>query len=152
MKYLHELPALRALATRAHEGDSEAASEITGIDGIGPAVIEALGDFFHEPHNVAVWDDLLGQVTPPRYEVQTVASRVAGKTVVFTGKLETMSRDEAKAQAERLGAKAAGSVSAKTDLLVAGPGAGSKLKKAAELGIEVMDEAGWAAIVAEALG
>jgi DNA ligase (NAD+) len=152
MKHLHELPALRALATRAHAGDAEAASEITGIDGIGPAVIEALGDFFHEPHNVAVWDDLLGQVTPPRYKVQTVASLVAGKTVVFTGKLETMSRDEAKAQAERLGAKAAGSVSAKTDLLVAGPGAGSKLKKAAELGIEVVDEAGWAAIVAEALG
>jgi DNA ligase (NAD+) len=152
MKHLHELPALRALATRAHAGDAEAASEITGIDGIGPAVIEALGDFFHEPHNVAVWEDLLFEVSPPHYEVQTVASRVAGRTVVFTGKLETMSRDEAKAQAERLGAKAAGSVGAKTDLLVAGPGAGSKLKKAAELGIEVMDEAGWAAIVAEALG
>ena len=152
MKHLHALPALRALAERAHAGDVEAVAEITAIDGIGPSVVEALGDFFHEPHNVAVWEDLLGQVTPPRYEVQTVASRVAGKTVVFTGKLETMSRDEAKAQAERLGAKAAGSVSAKTDLLVAGPGAGSKLKKAAELGIEVVDEAGWAAIVAEALG
>ena len=150
MKHFHELSVLRALAERAQAGDAEAASEITGIDGIGPAVIEALGDFFHEPHNVAVWEDLLNEVTPPRYEVQTVASRVAGKTVVFTGKLETMSRDEAKAQAERLGAKAAGSVSAKTDLLVAGPGAGSKLKKAAELGIEVIDEAGWAAIVAEA--
>ncbi len=124
--------------------------DLLAIDGIGPSVVEALGDFFHEPHNVAVWEDLLGEVTPPRFEVKTVASRVAGKTVVFTGKLETMSRDEAKAQAERLGAKAAGSVSAKTDLLVAGPGAGSKLKKAAELGIEVVDEAGWAAIVAEA--
>ncbi|OBV12416.1 DNA ligase [Erythrobacter dokdonensis DSW-74] len=120
------------------------------IDGIGDAVVESLRDFFHEPHNVAVWEDLLSQVTPPRYEVQTVASRVAGKTVVFTGKLETMSRDEAKAQAERLGAKAAGSVSAKTDLVVAGPGAGSKLKKAAEFGIEVIDEAGWTQIVAEA--
>jgi DNA ligase (NAD+) len=152
MKHLHELPALRALAERAHAGDAEAASEITAIDGIGPSVVEALGDFFHEPHNVAVWEDILSQVTPPRYEVETIASRVAGKTVVFTGKLETMSRDEAKAQAERLGAKAAGSVSAKTDLLVAGPGAGSKLKKAAELGIEVVDEAGWAAIVADALG
>ncbi|MDT8280037.1 MAG: BRCT domain-containing protein, partial [Erythrobacter sp.] len=124
----------------------------TSIDGVGDAVVESLRDFFHEPHNVAVWEDLLSQVTPPRYEVKTIASLVAGKTVVFTGKLETMSRDEAKAQAERLGAKAAGSVSAKTDLLVAGPGAGSKMKKAAELGIEVMDEAGWAAIVAQALG
>ena len=152
MKHVHELPALRVLAERAHAGDAEAAGEITAIDGIGPSVVEALGDFFHEPHNARVWEDLLAQVSPPRYEVQTIASRVAGKTVVFTGKLETMSRDEAKAQAERLGAKAAGSVSAKTDLLVAGPGAGSKLKKAAELGIEVVDEAGWAAIVAEALG
>ena len=152
MKHFHALPALRDLATRAHAGDAEAAGELTAIDGIGPSVVEALGDFFHEPHNVAVWEDLLNEVTPPRYEVKTVASRVAGKTVVFTGKLETMSRDEAKAQAERLGAKAAGSVSAKTDLLVAGPGAGSKLKKAAELGIETTDEAGWAAIVAEALG
>lgn len=124
----------------------------TSIDGVGDAVVESFRDFFHEPHNVAVWEDLLAEVTPPRFEVKTIASRVAGKTVVFTGKLETMSRDEAKAQAERLGAKAAGSVSPKTDLLVAGPGAGSKLKKAAELGIEVVDEAGWAAIVAEALG
>jgi DNA ligase (NAD+) len=152
LKHFHELPALRDLATRAHQGDAEAAGELSAIDGIGPSVVAALGDFFHEPHNVTVWDDLLSHVTPPRYEIATVASRVAGKTVVFTGKLETMSRDEAKSQAERLGAKAAGSVSAKTDLLVAGPGAGSKLKKAAELGIEVVDEAGWAAIVAEALG
>ncbi|MFO6447518.1 NAD-dependent DNA ligase LigA [Erythrobacter sp. NE805] len=152
MKHFHELPVLRATAHRARAGDLEAAGELTAIDGIGPSVVEALGDFFHEPHNVAVWEDLLSEVSPPRYEVRTLASRVAGKTVVFTGKLETMSRDEAKAQAERLGAKAAGSVSAKTDLLVAGPGAGSKLKKAAELGIEVTDEAGWAAIVAEALG
>jgi len=152
MKNFHELPVLRSLAERAHAGDVEAAGDLVSIDGIGPSVVEALGDFFHEPHNVAVWEDLLNEVTPPRFEVKTIASRVAGKIVVFTGKLETMSRDEAKAQAERLGAKAAGSVSAKTDLLVAGPGAGSKLKKAAELGIEVTDEAGWAAIVAEAGG
>ncbi|GAB5349507.1 NAD-dependent DNA ligase LigA [Alteriqipengyuania sp. 357] len=125
-------------------------------DGIGTAVGHALADFFHEEHNRRVWDELIGakpgegEVDPPVYEVETVESPVAGKTVVFTGKLETMSRDEAKAQAERLGAKAAGSVSAKTDLLVAGPGAGSKLKKAEELGIEVIDEAGWAQIVADA--
>jgi DNA ligase (NAD+) len=129
------------------EGALEARAELLSIDGIGPAVAEALGDFFHELHNVAVWEDLLSEVTPPPYVVETKDSAVAGKTVVFTGALETMSRDEAKAQAERLGAKAAGTVSAKTDLVVAGPGAGSKLKKAQELGIEVIDEAGWAEIV-----
>ncbi len=148
MKHFHTLPALRDVAERAHAGDPEARAELTGIDGIGPVVIEALGDFFHEPHNRAVWDDLLSQLDPPRYEVEVRASAVSGRTVVFTGKLETMSREEAKAQAERLGAKAAGTVSAKTDLVVAGPGAGSKLKQAAALGIEVIDEAGWAAIVA----
>ena len=120
------------------------------IDGIGPAVVESLAAFFHEEHNRAVWDDLLREVSPPRYEIERVNSAISGKTVVFTGKLETMSRDEAKARAERLGAKASGSISASTDLLVAGPGAGSKLKKAAELGIEVIDEAGWAEIVAAA--
>jgi DNA ligase (NAD+) len=119
-------------------------------DGIGTAVGHALADFFHEEHNREVWDDLLREVDPPLYVVETKASAVSGKTVVFTGKLETMSRDEAKAQAERLGAKAAGSVSAKTDLVVAGPGAGSKLKQAAALGIEVIDEAAWAGIVAAA--
>lgn len=128
----------------------EAYAELTAIDGIGSAVVEALGDFFHELHNREVWGDILSEVSPPEYVVETKDSAVAGKTVVFTGKLETMSRDEAKAQAERLGAKASGSVSAKTDLVVAGPGAGSKLKKAADLGIEVIDEAGWAAIVAAA--
>jgi DNA ligase (NAD+) len=147
LKRFHELPALREAAERAHAGDAEAAAELTSVEGVGPVVVEALGDFFHEEHNREVWDDLLSEVSPPRYEVETLESPVSGKTVVFTGKLETMSRDEAKAQAERLGAKAAGTVSAKTDLLVAGPGAGSKLKKAAELGIEVIDEAAWAEIV-----
>lgn len=150
MKHFHALPALREAAEKAHGGDEEAGNSLTSIDGIGSAVVEALGDFFHEDHNKAVWDDILSQVSPPRYEVETKDSPVSGKTVVFTGKLETMSRDEAKAQAERLGAKASGSVSVKTDLLVAGPGAGSKLKKAAELGIEVIDEAAWAEIVAAA--
>ena len=128
----------------------EARAELLGIEGVGPVVVEALGDFFHEPHNVAVWDDLLSEVSPPDYVVETKDSPVAGKTVVFTGKLETMSRDEAKAQAEALGARAAGSVSAKTDLVVAGPGAGSKLKQAEALGIPVIDEAGWAEIVRSA--
>ena len=122
--------------------------ELTQIDGIGPVVAKALTEFFHEPHNRDVWDDLLSEVSPPAYVSTIRASAVSGKTVVFTGSLETMSREEAKAQAEGLGAKVSGSVSAKTDLLVAGPGAGSKLKKAAELGIEVIDEAAWSAIVA----
>jgi DNA ligase (NAD+) len=147
MKRFATLPALREAAGKAHGGDEEAIAELTSIDGVGPVVVEALGDFFHEPHNVAVWEDLLGEVSPPPYVVETKASVVAGKIVVFTGKLETMSRDEAKAQAEALGARAAGSVSARTDLVVAGPGAGSKLKQAEKLGIEVIDEAAWAEIV-----
>jgi DNA ligase (NAD+) len=120
------------------------------IDGVGDAVVESFRDFFHEPHNVAVWDNLMREVSPLPYEVKTVASQVAGKTVVFTGKLETMSRDEAKAQAERLGAKAVGSVSAKTDLLVAGPGAGTKLRQAESLGITVINELSWREIVESA--
>jgi DNA ligase (NAD+) len=147
LKRFTTLPALRDVAERAKAEDPEAVAELLGIEGVGPVVVEALGDFFHEPHNVAVWDDLLSEVSPPDYIVETKASAVAGKIVVFTGKLETMSRDEAKAQAEALGARAAGSVSAKTDLVVAGPGAGSKLKQAAALGIDVIDEAAWAEIV-----
>ncbi len=148
MKRFVTLPALREVAERSH--DAEAAAELLAIDGVGPVVVEALREFFHEAHNRAVWDDLLGEVSPPPFVVETRASAVAGKTVVFTGKLETMSRDEAKAQAEALGARAAGSVSARTDLVVAGPGAGSKLKQAAALGIEVIDEAAWAEIVRSA--
>ncbi|MES2156586.1 MAG: NAD-dependent DNA ligase LigA [Pseudomonadota bacterium] len=131
----------------------DAAFELFAIDGVGQAVVSSLGHFFHEPHNITLWEDLIGtaerkgEVSPPPYVVETTASAVTGKTVVFTGKLETMSRDEAKAQAERLGAKAAGSVSAKTNLVVAGPGAGSKLKQAAALGIEVISEEAWAEIV-----
>jgi DNA ligase (NAD+) len=131
-------------------GGEEALADLLSIEGVGPVVVEALGDFFHEPHNIAVWEDLLSEVSPLPYVVETKDSAVAGKTIVFTGKLETMSRDEAKAQAEALGARAAGSVSAKTDLVVAGPGAGSKLKQAAALGIDVIDEAAWAEIVRNA--
>jgi len=114
------------------------------IDGIGPTVVGALADFFGNERNDEVIDALLRQVRPKPYVVQISAdSQVAGKTVVFTGSLEKMSRSEAKAMAERLGAKVAGSVSAKTDLVVAGPGAGSKLKQATELGIEVISEDEW---------
>jgi DNA ligase (NAD+) len=117
---------------------------LNGINGIGGVVAEAVVDFFGEEHNRQVVDALLAEVTPLDEEpVGGVSSPVAGKTVVFTGALEKMSRDEAKAMAERLGAKVAGSVSKKTDLVVAGPGAGSKLKLATELGIEVIDEDAW---------
>ncbi len=139
--------AIKELGIRLASGDQEAESALTGIDGIGPTVAKALAEFFHEAHNVSVWDDLMAQVSPPVYVSNVRESAWTGKTIVFTGKLETMSRDEAKAQAEALGAKAAGSVSARTDLVVAGPGAGSKLKQATALGIDVIDEAAWAQIV-----
>ena len=139
---------VEAIAAVAQSPDAQ--SELTSVEGVGPVVAEALTEFFHEPHNREVWHDLLSVADAQPFVSNARASAVSGKTVVFTGSLETMSRDEAKAQAEALGAKTAGSVSAKTDLVVAGPGAGSKLKKAQELGIEVIDEAGWAAIVAAA--
>ena len=126
-------------------GEGEAAFE--GIDGIGPAVIEALRDFFTEPHNEKELDRLLEQVTPTPMEAVETTSPVSGKTVVFTGSLEAFTRDEAKAQAERLGAKVSGSISKKTDLVVAGPGAGSKLAKARELGVEVLTEEEWLALI-----
>jgi DNA ligase (NAD+) len=125
-------------------------AELSSVQGVGPVVAEAVHDFFHEPHNREVLDDLLSEVSPQPFVSDARQTEWSGKTIVFTGSLETMSRDEAKAQAERLGARAAGSVSAKTDLVVAGPGAGSKLKKAEELGIRVVGEAEWAKIVAAA--
>ncbi len=122
--------------------------ELNGISGIGGVVAEAVVEFFGEAHNQQVLDALLAEVTPLDEErIGAVETPVTGKTVVFTGALEKMSRDEAKAMAEKLGAKVAGSVSKKTDLVVAGPGAGSKLKQATELGIEVIDEDGWFALV-----
>ena len=150
MKMFVTLPALRETAQAARAGDPEATERFALIEGVGPVVVAALCDFFHEPHNIQVWDDLLAEVSPPPFLVEIRESRVSGKTLVFTGSLETLSRDEAKAQAESLGARVAGSVSAKTDLVIAGPGAGSKAKKAVELGIEVIDEAAWNAIVAAA--
>jgi len=121
--------------------------DLVGIEGIGGVVAEALVDFFDEPHNRDAFARLLEQVTPQPLEAASTDSPVAGKTVVFTGTLVRMTRDEAKAMAERLGAKVAGSVSKKTDLVVAGPGAGSKLKAAAEHDIEVIDEDGWFTLV-----
>jgi DNA ligase (NAD+) len=134
---------LRRVAT-----SDDAQSELASVEGVGPVVAEALVDFFHEPHNREALDDLLLEVRPKPFVSDARQTEWSGKTIVFTGSLETMSRDEAKAQAERLGARAAGSVSAKTDLVVAGPGAGSKLKKAEELGIRVIGEEDWARIVA----
>jgi DNA ligase (NAD+) len=143
MRAFGTIEALRTAAT----GD-DAQAELSAVEGVGPVVAEALVDFFHEPHNREVLDDLLSEVRPQPFVSTARETEWSGKTIVFTGSLETMSRDEAKAQAERLGARAAGSVSAKTDLVVAGPGAGSKLKKAAELGIRVIGEEEWAGIVA----
>lgn len=125
----------------------EGRQELETISGIGPVVAAALGDFFGEKHNREVVEDLLREVTVEPYVFEATASEITGKTVVFTGNLEGMSRGEAKARAEALGAKVAGSVSAKTDIVIAGPGAGSKLKAAEALGIKVIDEAAWLAIL-----
>ena len=145
MRAFGTIEALQAAAT----GDN-AEAELSSVEGVGPVVAEALTDFFHEPHNRNELGQLLGLAKPAAFVSTAKETEWTGKTIVFTGTLETMSRDEAKAQAERLGARAAGSVSAKTDLVVAGPRAGSKLKKAAELGVRVIDEAEWARIVTEA--
>lgn len=117
--------------------------ELTAIEGIGPVVAESITDFFGEEHNREVVAALLGEVTPEAPEAVATDSPVAGKTIVFTGALERMSRDEAKAMAESLGAKVSGSVSKKTDLVVAGPGAGSKLADARKHNVEVIDEDEW---------
>ena len=129
------------IAAGSMEGD--AWNELNAIDGIGEIVAEAVVQFFGEQHNRDVVDELLKHVTVTELEARSTTSPVAGKTVVFTGALERMTREEAKAMAERLGAKVSGSVSKKTDLLVAGPGAGSKLKDAEKYGIEVIDENAW---------
>ncbi|WP_312414196.1 NAD-dependent DNA ligase LigA [Shinella sp.] len=136
-----------AFATAMKEAESlsgEAWNDLNNIEGIGEVVARAIVEFYKEPRNLDVLDRLLKEVTPEAAEAVVVSSSpVAGKIVVFTGSLEKMTRDEAKAMAERLGAKVAGSVSKKTDLVVAGPGAGSKLDKAREFDIEVIDEDGW---------
>jgi DNA ligase (NAD+) len=122
---------------------TDAAAEFAGIEGVGPVVAETIADFFAEERNEAALDALLKQVRIEPMEAVAAGHPLAGKTVVFTGSLEKMTRDEAKAAAERLGARVSGSISAKTNLVVAGPGAGSKLAKARDLGVETIDEDEW---------
>jgi DNA ligase (NAD+) len=141
-------PALGEGEEKFRKRRNDTAAALVETPGIGGEVAGALCDFFEEPHNREALQDLAAAGVEPQDLIwETKQSPVSGKTVVFTGTLETMSRDEAKAQAEALGAKVAGSVSAKTDLLVAGPGAGSKLKKAQDLGVATTDEAGWLELV-----
>jgi DNA ligase (NAD+) len=121
--------------------------ELAGIGGVGPVAARSLAEFFAEEHNRGMVERLAAQLTVEDAEAVRRDTAVAGKTVVFTGALERMTRDEAKAQAERLGAKVASSVSKKTDIVVAGPGAGSKLKTAAELGLQVLTEDEWLALI-----
>jgi DNA ligase (NAD+) len=136
-----------AMLAAVNDRASEAYGELDNIEGIGPTVAEAIADFFGEPHNVEVFDELLREVRPEPLEAIDHASPISGKTVVFTGALEKMTRPEAKARAERLGAKVAGSVSKKTDYVVAGPGAGSKLKDAERLGLKVLSEDEWLELI-----
>jgi DNA ligase (NAD+) len=150
-RHFTSFDAIRTIATEAEipagKGDKGNAAwqELNAVNGIGSVVAEALVEFFNEAHNRDAVDALLVAGVTPLDEEQVggADSPFNGKTIVFTGSLERMSRDEAKAMAERLGAKTAGSVSKKTDLVVAGPGAGSKLKAATGLGIEVIDEDEW---------
>ena len=132
---------------RVAKGDAEAIAEMDALDQIGETVIEAIGAYFGESHNRRIVERLIKEVKILDAEMPKIDSAVAGKTVVFTGALETMTRDEAKAMAERLGAKVAGSVSKKTDYVVAGPGAGSKLAEAKKLGVEVLTEDEWAKLI-----
>ncbi len=140
--------AFQAAAIAAADPDSPAYADMLDVDGVGALVAGGVIDFFAEAHNRDAVAALLDEVAPPAFETASAEdSPVAGKTIVFTGSLETMTRDEAKAQAQSLGAKVSGSVSKKTDLVVAGPGAGSKLKKAEELGVAVLSEAEWRTMV-----
>ena len=128
---------------KAAEGDAAAEADLLSIDGVGQTAVTSLKDFASEPHNREMLDALLAELEVQDAEAAASDSPVAGKTIVFTGTLERMTRDEAKSRATALGAKVSGSVSKKTDIVVAGPGAGSKLKKAEELGLQVMSEDDW---------
>jgi DNA ligase (NAD+) len=130
-------------ALRVASADAAARADMDTLDQIGDTVIDSIATYFGEKHNRGIVERLVAQVKIGDAEKPASDSPIAGKTVVFTGALEKMTRDEAKAMAERLGAKVAGSVSAKTDYLVAGPGAGSKLAKAKEAGVAVLTEEEW---------
>jgi DNA ligase (NAD+) len=134
-------------ALKVAKGDEEAIAEMDALDQIGDTVIEAVRSYFGEKHNRDIVERLTKQVTILDAEKPKKDSPVAGKTVVFTGSLEKMTRDEAKATAERLGAKASGSVSKKTDYVVAGPGAGSKLAEAKKHGVTVLTEDEWLTLI-----
>ena len=129
------------------KGDAEAAAEMDALDQIGDTVIESIKAYFGESHNKGIVERLTKEVDILDVERPKTDSKIAGKTVVFTGALEKMTREEAKAQAERLGAHASGSVSKKTDFVVAGPGAGSKLNEAKKLGITVLSEDEWLKLI-----
>jgi DNA ligase (NAD+) len=134
---------------RVADADAETREEMDNLDQIGDTVIDALAAYFREKHNRGIVERLTRHVRIQDAERPARDSPVAGKTVVFTGSLEKMTREEAKAMAERLGAKTAGSVSKKTDYVVAGPGAGSKLGKATELGVTVLSEEEWLRLVGQ---
>jgi DNA ligase (NAD+) len=138
---LHE--AVAAIKRAAKQAPGEDYLELARTDGVGPVAAGHLAKFFAEKHNRAALERLLKQVTPKSEPKAATSSKVAGLTIVFTGTLEQMTRDEAKARAIALGAKVSGSVSSKTDLVVAGPGAGSKLAEAEKLGVKVIDEDAW---------
>jgi DNA ligase (NAD+) len=139
--------AFHAACLKLARDDAETKAEIDALDQIGDTVIESLHDYFGEAHNRRRVERLAVQVTIRDAEKPRGDSAIAGKTVVFTGTLEQMTRDEAKASAERLGAKVSGSVSKKTDYVVAGPGAGSKLAEAKKLGVAVLTEDEWAKLI-----
>ena len=148
-RHFGSLAAMRATALQIAAGDMSARADLEALDGVGGTMLDAFVGFFEEPHNLESLDGLVAAgVSPTPLEAVAADTAVAGKTIVFTGTLEKMTRAEAKARAEAMGAKVVGSVSAKTDILVAGPGAGSKLTKAQELGVDVLSEDDWVAMAA----
>jgi DNA ligase (NAD+) len=146
-RHYGSIEAIREAALAAAKGDEEAFAEMRNVNGIGEIVAEAVVEFFKEKKNLKALDALLDEIEVEPMEAVAKNSPVSGKTVVFTGALEQMTREEAKAMADRLGAKVAGSVSKNTDYVVAGPGAGSKLKDAQKHGVRVLSEDDWFKLV-----